>query len=75
MNTVSHTMKNDALVVALEGKIVSANAGELQDEVDAALKETGAAAITFDAANLEYISSSGLRIVMRPHPRCTRCST
>lgn len=74
MNTVSHTMKNDALVVALEGKIVSANAGELQDEVDAALKETGAAAITFDAANLEYISSSGLRIVMRSAQRGLKVS-
>ena len=59
-----YKMKDDTLVFKLDGRISSANAERLQVEVDSAIEKTGAAAVTFDASGLEYISSAGLRVVL-----------
>ena len=59
-----YEMQSDVLVFELNGRITSANAHSLQDEVDRAIEKTGAAEVKFDANGLEYISSAGLRVVL-----------
>ena len=56
--------ENDTLTVALKGRIDSTNAAQAEKDVTAAVGgHTGA--IVLDAAELEYISSAGLRVILR----------
>ena len=52
------------LTVFLEGEIDAQNASAVKKEIDACLKERGDSAVAFDAKNLSYISSAGLRILL-----------
>ena len=55
----------ELLTVFLLGHIDSANAGELEREIQAARAESGAEKLLLDAEELEYISSAGLRVILR----------
>ncbi len=59
------TKKNDAekLILAIEGKIDTASAPALEKEVMAATDET--ADLVLDFADVTYISSSGLRVLLK----------
>lgn len=61
MNIVKSKNENE-LVLAIEGRLDTTTAPELE----AALKEEldGVASLVLDFANLEYISSAGLRVVL-----------
>ena len=60
--TINQTKNGNALVLALEGRLDTMTAPQLE----AALKEAlpGVAALTFDLEKLEYISSAGLRVLL-----------
>ena len=60
-----YTMQGDTLAFTLEDRIDSNNVHIVQDQIDTALSETDASKIQLDASNLTYISSAGLRMVMR----------
>lgn len=53
------------LVIELEGRIDSGNVAEVEREVDAIVGESGPSEVELDVSALEYISSAGLRMVMR----------
>ncbi|MBR3640556.1 MAG: anti-sigma factor antagonist [Oscillibacter sp.] len=53
------------LTLALRGHIDSANAPAVEEEVNAALQGSAAEHVVIDAEDLNYISSAGLRIVLR----------
>ena len=53
------------ITIALNGRIDSITAPALAIKVQKALKAAPDAGIQFDAKNLEYISSAGLRVIMR----------
>lgn len=55
----------DVLLVKLEGHIDSNNAGEFEKEVMSALNEGDARQAVFAASDLAYISSAGLRVLMK----------
>ena len=59
---IQQEKNGNALTVALEGRLDTMTAPELE----AALKEAldGVEELTFDLANLEYISSAGLRVLL-----------
>ena len=62
---VKYEANGTELRLFLEGHIDSANSGIIGDEINAA-KETGAYEnIVIDCEKLEYISSAGLRIILR----------
>lgn len=62
---MEHTNEDERLILHLEGRITSANAPEIGDEMLALAEGAGAAGITIDATKVEYISSAGLRAIMR----------
>ncbi|MBR6040978.1 MAG: STAS domain-containing protein [Clostridia bacterium] len=60
--TIQQTRNENALTIALEGRLDTMNTPELE----AALKDTlnGVEELTFDFEKLDYISSAGLRVLL-----------
>ena len=61
------TKKQDgsALVIALEGRLDTTTAPDLEQELKASLD--GVTDLTLDLTNLDYISSAGLRVLLSAH--------
>ena len=57
--------KNDTLTIFLEGRIDSNNAGETEMQIMSALSRNPASKVQIDAESLEYISSAGLRVLLK----------
>ena len=60
--TISKERNDSALTLALEGRLDTVTAPELEKELNASLD--GVTALTFDFEKLEYISSAGLRVLL-----------
>lgn len=65
-------------IIKLEGSIGSENAQEVEEKIRSQLSSTNDK-VTLDAENLNYISSSGLRVVLKikkdyPHTQIINCS-
>ena len=58
-------VKNQRLVVALSGRVDSTNYRQVEDEIRQAMAEYPGLPLTLDAEALSYISSSGLRVIMK----------
>ena len=65
MDQVASHKNGDVLTVCLSGRIDASNAAEIEQEVMAARAAAADAATVIDAQHLEYISSAGLRILLR----------
>ena len=63
--TISKTQNGNALTIALEGRLDTTTAPELEKELNACLN--GVTELTLDFAGLEYISSAGLRVLLSTH--------
>ena len=63
--TITKNMSGTALEIALEGRLDTMTAPELE----AALRESmdGAESLALDFSKLEYISSAGLRVLLSAH--------
>ena len=59
------TVENNKLSVFLEGRIDSNNAAQIEKDIFDAIGNAGSADILFDAKDLEYISSAGLRVLLK----------
>ena len=59
------TLENNRLTLSLEGRIDSNNAAAMEREIMAAVREAPGAELAIDADALEYISSAGLRVLMK----------
>ena len=55
----------DELVVSLSGRVDTTNAREVEEALMGFWRDNAAATLSIDAAGLEYISSAGLRALMR----------
>ena len=69
--------EDDRVVAYPEGRISSANVGELQSALSEALRESEGRELIIDAEALEYISSAGLRVLLsvskaQDHPLTVR---
>lgn len=60
--TINKTKKENTLVVALEGRLDTTTAPELEKAIKDDLASVDE--LVFDFANLEYISSAGLRVLL-----------
>lgn len=59
---IEKKLNGTSLVIALEGRLDTITAPELEAEVKGSL--SGINSLVFDMSNLEYISSAGLRVLL-----------
>ena len=62
---MKHVIENETLTIYLEGEVNSYNSEEVEKEIDAIVAKGGFKAVKLDLTNLRYISSAGLRIIVR----------
>ena len=62
MLNITKSFDNDALLIALEGRLDTTTAPQLEGELREALD--GADRLELDLEKLEYISSAGLRVLL-----------
>lgn len=60
----------DDLTISLEGRIDSNNASDVENMIFSRLEGKDASAVTLDAGALKYISSAGLRVILRLKKSC-----
>lgn len=60
--TINKTKKDDSLSLAIEGRLDTMSAPQLEEELKSSLD--GVAELILDLAALEYISSAGLRVLL-----------
>ncbi len=59
---IRKTLENDQLTVALEGRLDTVTAPQLEGELRTAV--SGVSRLVFDLAALKYVSSAGLRVLL-----------
>ena len=59
------SLNNGTLTAYLSGRVDSANAPELESELSAVREANAHEAMLLDMQELEYISSAGLRVILR----------
>ena len=64
---ISKTEEKTSLLIKLSGRLDTNTAPELEAEVNRSLD--GIEQLTFDLADIEYISSAGLRVLLYAHKR------
>lgn len=65
MADIKHSMNGDTLTIELSGHVDSANAADVEKAITAIREENLPSSIVVDCENLAYISSAGLRIILR----------
>ena len=60
--TINKIKNGSELTIALEGRLDTTTAPQLEEELKAALP--GVTALTWDMASLAYLSSAGLRVLL-----------
>lgn len=58
------------MTIKLSGRIDSNNAADVQNDIMTQLEGQNAETIVFDAEDLDYISSAGLRVILRVRKEC-----
>ena len=61
--TIEKKMNNESATLIVSGRLDTQTAPELENELDATL--SGLKELTFDMTNLEYVSSAGLRVILK----------
>ena len=61
---------NQAITISLAGRIDSGNAGEIEQQIRLKLSGQEKIPVILDAETLEYISSAGLRVILRLKKAC-----
>ena len=61
--TIEKKINGEALTLIVSGRLDTQTAPELEKELDSVLTDTKE--LTFDFANLEYVSSAGLRVILK----------
>lgn len=67
---MKHTLENDTLTFYLEGELNSFTSEAAEREIEAVTSANSFSRIVFDLKDLRYISSAGLRIIVRVKQRC-----
>ena len=70
---ITKQQNGNALTVALEGRLDTVTAPELEAELSKSLD--GVNTLTLDFSKLEYISSAGLRVLLSAHKRMSAVGT
>ena len=62
---MEHTYNDGILTIKLCGRIDSNNAAEVERDIFSLVEENGAKSVVLDASDTEYISSAGLRVILK----------
>ena len=62
---VTHRLDKDIIYIAIEGRIDASNASVAEEKIFSIKKENAGKHVVIDADKLEYISSAGLRVILR----------
>ena len=68
--TIQKSMNGSTLEIALEGRLDTVTAPELEAELKQSMD--GAESLIFDFSKLDYISSAGLRVLLSAHKVMSR---
>ena len=68
--TINKVQNGTALEIALEGRLDTMTAPQLESELSKAMPD--AETLTLDCSKLEYISSAGLRVLLSAHKAMAR---
>ena len=61
--TIEKKINNESAILIVSGRLDTQTAPELENELDSVL--AGLKELTFDFSNLEYVSSAGLRVILK----------
>ena len=61
--TIEKKINGEAATLIVSGRLDTQTAPELENELDSVL--SGIKELTFDMTNLEYVSSAGLRVILK----------
>ena len=61
--TIEKNINGESATLIVSGRLDTQTAPELENELDASLP--GLKELTFDMTNLEYVSSAGLRVILK----------
>ena len=61
--TIEKKINQETVTLIVSGRLDTQTAPELEKELDSVL--SGLKELTFDFANLEYVSSAGLRVILK----------
>ena len=61
--TIEKKINQEAITLIVSGRLDTQTAPELEKELDSIL--SGLKELTFDMTNLEYVSSAGLRVILK----------
>lgn len=64
-NQVTSKLCDNVLTICLNGRVSSSNAADIENEINAIRASKKGSKTVIDAKNLEYISSAGLRVLLR----------
>ena len=64
---IQKSLDQDTLTIALEGRLDTGSAPELEDTLESSLD--GVNKLVFDLEKLDYLSSAGLRVLLSAHKR------
>lgn len=64
-NQVTSKLCDNVLTIFLSGRVSSSNAADIENEINAIRASKEGSKTVIDAKNLEYISSAGLRVLLR----------
>ena len=67
---MKHTLENNALTFYLEGELNSYTSKDVENEIEKVMSENAFDKVVLDLKDLRYISSAGLRIIVRIKQRC-----
>ena len=65
MEPLKYKNEDGALVISIKGRIDSTNAPELENEIRKVREGQQDLSVVIDCEELEYISSAGLRVLLR----------
>ncbi len=68
--TINKTQNGTELIIAIEGRLDTTTAPQLEEEVNASIG--GVEKLVMDLASMEYISSAGLRVLLAAHKQMTK---
>ncbi|MBR5381290.1 MAG: STAS domain-containing protein [Oscillospiraceae bacterium] len=71
--TIRKDLNGSALTIALEGRLDTMTAPELENELKTSLD--GVTELTLDLQQLDYMSSAGLRVLLSAQKKMNKCGS